>query len=124
GRGRGARGREEGRRPGRRAPGRDHRGRPPPPRDRGARRGRGRRRGARRGDGAGPRVSVPPPHRQGPEGLMRATLVVAAKDLRQRLRDRSLFIFGALVPFALTFIFDLLLGPLGGDAPFNARLAL
>ncbi|HZW26925.1 MAG TPA: ABC transporter permease [Trueperaceae bacterium] len=55
---------------------------------------------------------------------MRPALLLAAKDLRQRLRDRSLFIFGALVPFALTFIFDLLLGPVSGDAPFTARLAL
>ena len=46
---------------------------------------------------------------------MRPALLLAAKDLRQRLRDRSLFIFGALVPFALTFIFDLLLGPVSGD---------
>ncbi len=55
---------------------------------------------------------------------MRAALLVAAKDLRQRLRDRSLFIFGAIVPFALTFIFDLLLGPVSGDAPFTAHLGL
>lgn len=55
---------------------------------------------------------------------MRAALLVAAKDLRQRLRDRSLFIFGALVPFVLTFIFDLLLGPVTGDAPFTAHLGL
>ncbi len=42
---------------------------------------------------------------------MRATWAIAAKDLRLRVRDRSLFIVGVLAPFALAFIFSLILGP-------------
>jgi len=41
---------------------------------------------------------------------MRAILTVAAKDLRQRVRDRSFFIFGVLAPFSLAFILNLVLG--------------
>ncbi len=52
-------------------------------------------------------------------------LVVAANDLRQRLRDRSVFVFGILLPFGLTFVFNLLLGPLSdGGPPVSARVAL
>lgn len=55
---------------------------------------------------------------------MRKALVIATKDLRQRLRDRSLIIFGLLVPFALTFIFDMLLGPVTSGPPVIARVGL
>lgn len=41
---------------------------------------------------------------------MRAIFTVAAKDLRQRIRDRSFFIFGVLAPFSLAFILNLVLG--------------
>jgi ABC-2 type transport system permease protein len=41
---------------------------------------------------------------------MRATLLIAAKDLRQRLRDRSLFLFALVLPLALAFIFSLTFG--------------
>lgn len=41
---------------------------------------------------------------------MRGILTVAAKDLRQRVRDRSFFIFGVLAPFSLAFILNLVLG--------------
>lgn len=41
---------------------------------------------------------------------MRAVLTIAAKDLRQRTRDRSFFIFGVLAPFSLAFILNLVLG--------------
>lgn len=55
---------------------------------------------------------------------MRKALVIATKDLRQRMRDRSLIIFGLLVPFALTFIFDMLLGPVTSGPPVIARVGL
>lgn len=42
---------------------------------------------------------------------MRAALILAGKDLRLRIRDRSVFIVGVLAPFALAFIFSLILGP-------------
>lgn len=47
---------------------------------------------------------------------MRAAWVIAGKDLRQRLRDRSAFIVGFLAPFALAYIFSLLLGPVSDEA--------
>lgn len=41
---------------------------------------------------------------------MRAVFVLAAKDLRQRLRDRSFFILGILAPLALSYVLSLVLG--------------
>lgn len=41
---------------------------------------------------------------------MRAIVTVAAKDLKERFRDRSFFIFGVLAPFSLAFILNLVLG--------------
>jgi ABC-2 type transport system permease protein len=38
---------------------------------------------------------------------MRATLLIAAKDLRLRLRDRSLLLFALVLPLALAFVFSL-----------------
>ncbi len=55
---------------------------------------------------------------------MRAALSIASNDLRQRLRDRSFFLFGVIVPFALALIFSLLLGPLTSSGPVQAKLAL
>jgi ABC-2 type transport system permease protein len=41
---------------------------------------------------------------------MRAALVIAAKDLRQRLRDRTAIIVSVIAPFGLAAIFSTLLG--------------
>ena len=41
---------------------------------------------------------------------MRAALLIASKDLRQRARDRSAFIIAIVVPLALAFIFSQILG--------------
>ncbi|NNC40561.1 MAG: ABC transporter permease [Acidimicrobiia bacterium] len=40
---------------------------------------------------------------------MRAVLTIAAKDLRQRIRDRSAIVMGIIAPFALAAVFSLLL---------------
>ncbi len=40
---------------------------------------------------------------------MRAAFIIAGKDLRQRIRDRSAIIMGIIAPFALAAIFSLLL---------------
>jgi ABC-2 type transport system permease protein len=37
-------------------------------------------------------------------------LLIAAKDARQRLRDRSLFVFALALPLSLAFVFSLILG--------------
>ena len=48
---------------------------------------------------------------------MRAALRIALKDLRQRVRDRSAFIWGFLAPVGLAFVFSLALsGVADGDA--------
>jgi ABC-2 type transport system permease protein len=52
---------------------------------------------------------------------MRAALVIAAKDLRERLRDRSAFVLAIAAPFGLAAIFGQLI-PSGGDA-FHASYA-
>lgn len=41
---------------------------------------------------------------------MRSMFLIAAKDLRLRIRDRSAFIVGLIVPFGLAVIFSLILG--------------
>ncbi len=43
---------------------------------------------------------------------MRAALLITAKDLRSRLRDRSALIVGIVVPLGLAFIFNLIFGGL------------
>ncbi|MCJ7710287.1 MAG: ABC transporter permease [Chloroflexi bacterium] len=48
---------------------------------------------------------------------MRTALLIAAKDLRQRLRDRSIIVFAVAAPLGLAFIFSLLLG---GATSFHA----
>lgn len=45
---------------------------------------------------------------------MHAALVIAAKDLRQRLRDRTAIIVAVIAPFGLAAIFSMLLGGTGG----------
>ncbi|WP_413452824.1 ABC transporter permease [Georgenia phoenicis] len=46
---------------------------------------------------------------------MRALLTMAASDLRQRVRDRSVLIMGILVPVALMFVMNLVFA--GGETP-------
>ena len=43
---------------------------------------------------------------------MRAALTIAAKDLKQRLRDRSAIILAVIVPLGLAFVMNLTLGPI------------
>jgi ABC-2 type transport system permease protein len=50
---------------------------------------------------------------------MRAALLIAAKDLRQKLRDRSALLVGIVAPFALAALFASVLGGLEQD--FHAR---
>jgi ABC-2 type transport system permease protein len=48
---------------------------------------------------------------------VRAVLIIARKDLAQRLRDRTFFIIGLAAPLILAFIFNLILGSvIGQDA--------
>ena len=47
---------------------------------------------------------------------MRATLLIAWKDLRQRARDRSAFLIAFVVPLALAFIFSQTLGDVGNNS--------
>jgi ABC-2 type transport system permease protein len=53
--------------------------------------------------------------------LPRATLLVAGKDLRQRLRDRSALVIAFIAPFVLASIIGL---AFGGDAAFRATYAV
>ena len=78
----------------------------------------------RRGRRARPRGGVPPRHRQGAAGLAgRAALLIAAKDLRQRLRDRSALLVALVVPFVLAAIFGLTLHDVGsGSVTFDFAL--
>lgn len=55
---------------------------------------------------------------------MRAVLLIAWKDLRQRLRDRSFFIYGVAAPLALAYVFSLLLGPLARGVPDPPTIGL
>jgi ABC-2 type transport system permease protein len=48
---------------------------------------------------------------------MRAALLIAAKDLRQRLRDRSAIMIAFVVPFGLALILNLTLGGVAGGSP-------
>lgn len=54
---------------------------------------------------------------------MRAVLLIASKDLRLRLHDRSAFIVGVIVPFALAFVFSLILGDVE-EGPIDLRFAV
>ncbi len=53
---------------------------------------------------------------------MRAALVIAAKDLRERIRDRTALIVAVIAPFGLAAIFAMLLPGSGGD--LNLRYGL
>ncbi len=50
---------------------------------------------------------------------MRTVLLIATKDLRQRTRDKSIFILGVAAPLALAVIFGFILNPIS-DAGFHA----
>ena len=51
---------------------------------------------------------------------MRTALLIARKDLRQRLRDRSAFLIALVVPFVLAAIFGLTLHDVGtGHVKFD-----
>lgn len=55
---------------------------------------------------------------------MRAALLLAGKDLRQRLRDRSAILIAIVVPLALAYIFNLILsGVTGGSTTFEYAVA-
>jgi ABC-2 type transport system permease protein len=53
--------------------------------------------------------------------MWRTTLLVAGKDLRQRLRDRSALVIAFIAPFVLASIIGL---AFGGDAAFRATYAV
>lgn len=55
---------------------------------------------------------------------MRAALTIAAKDLRQRVRDRSAFVMAFLMPFGLAAIFTLTLANVSGESKFTATYAV
>jgi ABC-2 type transport system permease protein len=57
---------------------------------------------------------------------MRPILTMTLYDLRQRVRDKSVFIFAILVPLALMFVLDLVLGDLGEQQlrPTNVAAAV
>lgn len=48
---------------------------------------------------------------------MRAVLIIARKELAQRLRDRTFFIVGIVAPLVLAFFFNLVMGGLLSDDP-------
>jgi ABC-2 type transport system permease protein len=50
---------------------------------------------------------------------MAASLDIAGKDLRQRIRDRSAILLAIVVPLALAAIFSLLFGPAATPRPFD-----
>jgi ABC-2 type transport system permease protein len=50
---------------------------------------------------------------------VRTALLIAGKDLKERVRDRSVFIYGILAPLGLALIFNFVFGPIEA-ATFNA----
>ncbi|MGZ8604286.1 MAG: ABC transporter permease [Actinomycetota bacterium] len=55
---------------------------------------------------------------------MRRALWIASKDLRLRIRDRSAFVIGILVPFGLAGIFSLTLSDVDEDSDFSVTFAV
>ena len=51
---------------------------------------------------------------------MRTALLIARKDLRQRIRDRSAFLLGLVAPFGLAAIFSFVFNPIS-YADFHAE---
>ena len=54
--------------------------------------------------------------------MLHATLIIAAKDLAQRVRDRSIFIIGVIAPLALALIFNVVFGGGVNDVGQNITL--
>ncbi|MEN8235905.1 MAG: ABC transporter permease [Actinomycetota bacterium] len=54
---------------------------------------------------------------------MKTALTIAAKDLKERLRDRSAIVMGVLVPLGLAFVMSLTIGP-AADQTFETRVSL
>lgn len=54
---------------------------------------------------------------------MAAALLIALKDIRQRLRDRSAYLWGIVAPLGLAAIFSLLFSPIAGNA-LDVRFAV
>jgi ABC-2 type transport system permease protein len=54
---------------------------------------------------------------------MRAALTIAAKDLKERLRDRSAIILAVVVPLGLAFVMNLTLGPIT-EQGFSTEVAV
>lgn len=48
---------------------------------------------------------------------MRHALLIAARDLRERARDRTLYVLAIVLPLGLAGIFTLILGDISGDSP-------
>lgn len=69
-----------------------------------------------------PIAQVPPRGPGGPGGPVRpvrpvrAALLIAGKDLRARIRDRSALLIGIVVPLALAFIFNAIFAGISGDS--------
>ena len=55
---------------------------------------------------------------------MRSAITIAAKDLRQRIRDRSVFVIAFLVPFGLAGVLSLTLANVDEDAAFTATFGV
>ncbi len=55
---------------------------------------------------------------------MRAALLIAAKDLKQRLRDRSVFLWGLVAPLGLAAIFSGLFSGITDAADFDVAYAV
>jgi ABC-2 type transport system permease protein len=54
---------------------------------------------------------------------MHATMAIAGKDLRQRLRDRSAIIMAFVLPLVLAFLFNLVFGSAAAPRPFRYAIA-
>ncbi len=52
--------------------------------------------------------------------LLRSSLLIARKDITQRIRDRSVFIWGLIAPFGLALIFSFVFNPVS-DSEFHAE---
>jgi ABC-2 type transport system permease protein len=55
--------------------------------------------------------------------MLRAAFTIAAKDLRQRLRDRSAYVVGVVAPLALAAIFSFVFNPIE-NFEFSARFVV
>ena len=55
--------------------------------------------------------------------MLRAALLIARKDLTERIRDRSVFIYGLVAPLGLAIIFNFVFGPIE-RAEFDATFAV